>query len=164
MHARALLVIAVSTAALFTACKEPDLGGEGRARRRVVKAAIAEFDPNADVSLDAYFGNQRPDAYGVEQAFNQTFEAMDQCVAAYKQGKSKKQLTGDAKFAVKLNPKSSRPLGVNADLPKALASDGKFKDCMREAVAAAPYPVYDGPPVVANFETQVDPGEDQFDD
>ena len=113
---RLSLFVAVSGLVMAAGCKEPDLSGGKRGRKRVVKANIAEFDPNADIDLAAYFGNERPDDYAVEQAFHQSFDAMDQCVAKAKTSMglaSDAQLPGDAKFAVKLNPKSSRPTGVN---------------------------------------------------
>ena len=156
-------LLAVSGLILVGGCKEPDLSGGKRGRKRVVKANVAEFDPNADIDLDAYFGNERPDDYQIQVAFEQTFDAMDMCVNKAKNelGVAKtNQLHGEAKFAVKLNPKSSRPMGVNADLPKKYAQNATFKSCMREAVAAAPYPTYEGPPLVVNFETEIDPGSE----
>ncbi len=160
-------LFAVSVLLGIGGCKEPDLSGGKRGRKRVVKANIAEFDPNADVDLDAYFGSERPDEYSVEQAFNQTFDAMDQCVleAKKKMGvASDKALDGNASFGVKLDPKSSRPMGVNAKLPKKYAKHEAFQACMREAVAAAPYPTYKGPPVIVSFETEIDPGSEYWED
>jgi hypothetical protein len=166
LSAKLTTILSVSAFMAIGACKEPDLSGGKRNRTRIVKANIAEFDPNADVDLDAYFGSERPDEYAMEQAFNQTFDAMDQCVVKAKDklgvGKDK-ALDGEIKFGVKLNPKSSRPDGVNAELPKKYAKNKDFQNCMREAVAAAPYPTYKGPPVIVNFETEIDPGTEMLD-
>jgi len=67
-------------------------------------------------------------------------------------------MLGDVVIAVKLNPKSSKPFGVNATMPEKYSSATKLKDCLREAAAAAPYPKWDGPPRVVEFEFELDPG------
>ena len=71
--------------------------------------------------------------------------------------KSERQLPGDVAMSIKLNPKSSTPFAVNADLPDGV-KDNKLKDCLREAAGAATYPQYDGPPVVVKFNFELDPG------
>ena len=144
------------------ACKKPD---KGRAGKRTVKASIADFDPKAEVqfNLDEW-GTKRVDDYEVEQAFNRSFDAMDKCVA---QAKSKAGMgpedviAGDVDFAVKLNPKKARPFAVNAEFSgstKKWTNNKQLKDCLREAVAGVGFPTYDGPPQVAEFYTQIDPG------
>jgi hypothetical protein len=125
-----------------------------------VTANVAEFDPNADVSLDMdKFGSERPDQYSIQQAFFGQFGALDECVLAEKDRRGDEaQLLGDVSMAVKLNPEQSRPFGVNASMPDAHAKATKLQDCLREAAASAPYPTYDGPPVVVDFEFELDPG------
>jgi hypothetical protein len=73
-------------------------------------------------------------------------------------------LAGDLSVAVKLNPKEARPLGVNATLPGKYDRDSDLKDCIRDAVATASFPTYDGPPIVAEFETQLDAGSEWEDE
>jgi hypothetical protein len=132
----------------------------GAAAPGSVTANVAEFDPNADISLDMdKFGSERPDQYEVQQAFFGQFGALDECVLAEKDRRGDEaQLLGDVSMAVKLNPEQSRPFGVNASLPDAHARSSKLQDCLREAAASAPYPTYDGPPVVVDFEFELDPG------
>jgi hypothetical protein len=150
----------------LAACKKPD---QGRGAKRTVKATIADFDPKEDVALDLdKWGTARVDDYLVEEAFNRSFDAMDKCVA---KAKSKAGLgeedaiPGDIDFAVKLNPSSKRPFAVRATMSeKKWDNNDELKDCLREAVAAVGYPTYDGPPQVAEFYTQVDPGSKVADD
>lgn len=132
----------------------------GKGDAKSVTANVADFDPNGDFNLDLdAYGSERPDEYAVQQAFFGQFEALDACVWTEKERRSSEdQLPGDAVMAVMLNPKEARPLGVNATMPEALAKASKLTDCLREATAAAPYPTYDGPPVVVEFEFEVDPG------
>jgi hypothetical protein len=136
--------------------------GEKPAGEAAITAQIATFDPNADVQLDLdKWGSQHPDEYGIQQAFYGSFGQMDQCVLEYKERKSiptDKQLSGDAKVGVLVNPAEHRPLGVNANLPGKHDKDQLLKDCIREAAASAPYPTYDGPPRVIDFEFQLDAG------
>lgn len=151
------LATAVSLGAV--ACKKPDGRSGGK---RTVKATIAEFDPaSMTVDLDAY-GTERVDDWEVQQAFNRSFEGLDKCVvdAKGRRGVSDEDaLAGDVDFAVKLNPKAAKPFAVNATLSdETLNGDSKLKDCLREAVAGVGYPTYDGPPQVAEFYTQLDPG------
>ena len=130
------------------------------ARPEAVTANIAEFDPNADVLLDMdSYGGELPDEFAIQQAFFNQFEAIGQCVFDEKdRRKSEDQMLGDVVLAVKLNPKSSKPFGVNATMPEKYSSATKLKDCLREAAAAAPYPKWDGPPRVVEFEFELDPG------
>lgn len=148
-------------------CKKPD--GKQRRSAKLMKAAVADFDPtNQDftINLDKW-GSERPDDYDIELAFNQTFDGMDACVADYKQKKGikpEKQLQGDLEVAVRLNPAKGPPLGVNAKLPKRYEKHDALKECIRTAVAGAPYPKYDGPPIVAEFYTQLDAGSEYWED
>jgi hypothetical protein len=132
----------------------------GAAAPGSVTANVAEFDPNADISLDMdKFGSERPDQYAVQQAFFDQFGALDECVLAEKDRRGDEaQLLGDVSMAVKLNPEHSRPFGVNANMPDAHAESDKLAECLREAAANAPYPTYNGPPVVVDFEFELDPG------
>ena len=148
----------VVAASLSVGCK----GSSSKNHQRVVKASIADFDPNADFELKAW-GSERPDDYEVQLAFNQTFTAMDDCVYAAKiraKVGPQRQFEGDVRFEVRLDPERARPLAVNAHLPQRHADDRLLVDCLREAVSTAHYPTYDGPPIVAEFETQLDPGSE----
>jgi hypothetical protein len=141
-------------------CKKPDK----RSNKRTVKATIAEFDPSKmSVDLDAY-GTERADDWEVSQAFNRSFDGLDKCVVEAKKRRGvgdDEALAGDVDFAVQLDPKSKRPMAVNAELSEAdLNKDDKLKDCLRDAVADVGFPTYDGPPQVAEFYTQLDPGSD----
>ncbi|MFV8750675.1 hypothetical protein ACNOYE_08985 [Nannocystaceae bacterium ST9] len=132
----------------------------GSAGADAVTANIAEFDPNADITLDMdSFGSEQPDEFAIQQAFFGQFEAIGQCVFDEKdRRKSEDQMLGDVVIAVKLNPKSSRPFGVNATMPEGYTEATKLKDCLREAAAAAPYPKWDGVPRIVEFEFELDPG------
>lgn len=118
---------------------------------------VPEFDPSADVQLDMDAGGERPDEYTVLQAFEQQYSAFDQCVYDAKAGKDHK-LPGDVDVEVLLNPKGNRPLGVNAKLSKKVKGQKALRDCLRNAVAGAHYPSYDGVPVVVQFSFELDPG------
>jgi hypothetical protein len=162
MRARTWVVGALALFAVAAAgCKNPEVKGP---RGRTVKASIAEFDPNAiaDLNLgDGGGGSERPDDYQVSQVLQSSFPAMDECVASYKKRRNlgeDSQLKGDLDIAVKLNPTSPTPLGVNATLPKKYEGDEELKTCIREAVAGGKYPTYDGPPIVAEMSTQLDAG------
>lgn len=133
----------------------------GPAAPNAVTANVAEFDPNAAVELDLNGGSERPDDYAVQEAFFGQFAALDECVWAEKdRRKSEDQLPGDVTLQVKLNPAGNTPYGVNAEMPERLAKATKLQTCLREAAAEAPYPSYDGPPVVVDFVTEVDPGSE----
>ena len=144
-------------------CKNPEIKQSNGRKARSVQASIADFDPEGgfELDLEKYQGGERPDDYQVSEAFNQTFGALDECVAQAKEARNMgmcDQMKGDADVHVRLNPEDSRPLAVHADIAKPYAKDDAFVNCVREAVASAPFPTYDGPPVVANFTTQIDPG------
>jgi hypothetical protein len=161
-----LLALGLVTATAAVGCKDPQVKGS---RGRTVKATIAEFDPNAvlELNLGGGGGGERPDDYAVGLAFNAAFPAMDECVAKHKEKKgmsTDSMLAGDLSVAVKLNPKEARPLGVNATLPGKYDRDSDLKDCIRDAVATASFPTYDGPPIVAEFETQLDAGSEWEDE
>lgn len=132
----------------------------GTAAPDAVTANVAEFDANADVLLDMdSYGGEIPDEFAIQQAFFGQFEAIGQCVFDEKdRRKSEDQMLGDVVIAVKLNPKSSRPFGVNATMPEGYEKAAKLKDCLREAAADARYPKWDGPPRVVEFEFELDPG------
>ena len=118
---------------------------------------VPEFDPQGDVQLDMERGGERPDEYNVMQAFEQQYDSFDQCVAEAK-GKSHKQWPGDVHVEVLLNPDGHIPLGVNAQVPGSAAKKRGLRECLRSAVASAEYPSYDGPPVVVEFDFELDPG------
>ncbi|MBL4688980.1 MAG: PilZ domain-containing protein [Nannocystaceae bacterium] len=119
-------------------------------------ATVPTFDPNADVVVEDT-GPERPDEYEVQEAFFSQNEALDKCIAKVTNNRAR-QLDGDTTVEILLNPKGDRPLGVNADLPSAMAKHASFKECLRRAVAAAPFPSYDGPPVVVSLAFELDPG------
>lgn len=154
---RAALWCVVTVAALAACGKPAEKPGERG--RKASMASIASFDPDEAVQFDLEaFGTDRPDQYGIEQAFATKYGAFDECVAeAKKRKKSDHQLPGDVSMAIKLNPKSNAPFAVNAEMPDGV-KDNKLKDCLREAAAAASYPTYDGPPVVVKFNFELDPG------
>ena len=166
LRAAGLVVLATAFAIPLAACKKPE---QGRSAKRTVQAKIADFDPNEDVVLDLdKYGLARVDDYLVSEAFNRSFDGLDKCVQQTKE-KAKLDpeaaLEGDADFTVKLNPDSERPFAVNAKLSsKKWDGNKELKDCLREAVANAGYPKYDGPPQVAVFSTQLDPGTVEADD
>ena len=165
-----LLASCLTLAVALPACKKSG-GANGKKQRKVtvkvggaaapnsVTANVADFDPNADVSLDMEgFGSERPDEYAIQQAFFGQFGALDECVwAEHDRRNSEKQLAGDVTMMVKLNPAEHRPFAVNAQMPDGADGD-KLTNCLREAAADAPYPTYDGPPVVVDFEFELDPG------
>ena len=122
-----------------------------------VFAAVPEFNPEAPLDLDRYEGSERPDEEVVMERFNGTFEAIDRCVETERKRAHVDQVDGNAFVDVLLNPKGNRPLGVNAKTDSD-SSRNKLQGCLREAVASAKFPGYDGPPVVVNFEFEIDPG------
>lgn len=125
-------------------------------------ATVPTFDPNADFVVEDT-GPERPDEYQVQEAFFSQNEDLDRCVERATSNRAT-SLEGDATVEILLNPKGDRPLGVNADLPPALAKHASFKECLRRAVAAAPYPSYDGPPVVVALSFELDPGFDEVEE
>jgi hypothetical protein len=155
------LALATLMAVAVVGCKEPEIKQAGRSGR-TVKATIATFDPNADVTLDLdKYGSERPDDYEVQMALNQGFASMDACVLAAKERKgmsAETQIPGDLDLAVQLEPKTGKAAAVNATLPGKYDRDSNLKDCIREAVAQVDFPKYDGPPVTVEFYTQLDAG------
>lgn len=118
---------------------------------------VPTFDPSADVVMDMDSGGERPDSQSVLEAFSRRYDAIDACVVDSR-GKSEKQMNGEAHVAVLLNPKGATPLGVNADLPAPAAKDRRLRECLRAATAGADFPSYDGPPIVVEFDFELDPG------
>lgn len=66
---------------------------------------------------------------------------------------------GYARLQVLLDPAGEDPMGVNVHVPESLAQRESFVECLRTATAAAPYPTYDGPPVVVDFEIELGGGD-----
>ena len=110
--------------------------------------------------MDMDGGSERPDQQGVLEAFSRRYDAIDACVVDSR-GKSDKQIEGEAHVAVLLNPKGATPLGVNADLPTPAAKNRRLRECLRAAAASAEYPSYDGPPMVVEFDFELDPGYEE---
>lgn len=119
-------------------------------------ATVPTFDPNADIVVEDT-GPERPDEFAVQEAFFSQNQELDRCIDKATSNRAR-QLQGDATVEILLNPKGDRPLGVNADLPASIAKHASFKECLRRAVASAPYPSYDGPPVVVSLSFELDPG------
>jgi hypothetical protein len=125
-----------------------------------VTANVAEFDRFADIALDMDGqGSERPDAYAVQQAFFGAFGDIGECVEdEKKRRKTEAVFEGDVTMSVKLNPSKGRPFGVNAGLPSGFEQATKLKTCLREAAGKVDFPTYDGPPVIVDFEFELDPG------
>ncbi|MEM6994584.1 MAG: PilZ domain-containing protein [Myxococcota bacterium] len=126
-------------------------------------AGVPTFDPNADFVVEDT-GSERPDEFAVQEAFFSQNGELDKCLDKVTNNRAR-SLEGDATVEILLNPKGDRPLGVNAELPTAVAKHANFKECLRRAVASAPYPSYDGPPVVVSLNFELDPGyeiEDEY--
>ena len=121
---------------------------------------VPTFDPNANTVLDMDSGGERPDKQAVLDAFSQEYDAIDACVIDSK-GDRDKQLVGEAHVAVLLNPAGDTPLGINAELPDSIAKNRQLRECLRGAVAKADYPSYDGPPIVVEFDFELDPGYEE---
>lgn len=124
-------------------------------------ATVPGFDPEATVHLDAE-GGERPDEFHLLAAFEQQRQAMDRCVDAAKSDED--QLKGWGNMEVLLNPQGKRPLGVNAELDGQHNKNAALVECLRSATAAAPYPAYDGPPVVVEFNFELDAGDEIVED
>jgi hypothetical protein len=122
-----------------------------------VFAAVPEFNPEVPLNLDRYEGSERPDQDVVMERFNGTFDAIDHCVELERKRAHVDQVDGNASVDVLLDPEGNRPLGVNAKIDSD-KSQKKLKGCLRQAIASAKFPGYDGPPVVVNFEFEIDPG------
>ncbi|MEM6290070.1 MAG: PilZ domain-containing protein [Myxococcota bacterium] len=119
-------------------------------------AAVPTFDPNASTELSSD-GSERPDEYVLLGAFERQREAMDRCVEQAKSGEDV-TLTGTATMEVLLNPAGHRPLGINGTVSEDAPQDTSLVECLRAATASAPYPGYDGPPVVVEFDFELDAG------
>lgn len=155
-------MLCVVVVAALAACGKP-AEKPGERGRKASMASIASFNPDEAVQFDLEaYGTDRPDQYGIEQAFSTRYGAFDDCVAeAKKRKKSGEQLPGDVSMSIKLNPKSAAPFAINAEMPDGV-TDNKLKDCLRDAAAAAAYPTYDGPPVVVKFTFELDPGGGEY--
>jgi len=119
-------------------------------------ATVPTFDPNADTVVEDT-GGERPDEYEIQEAFFSQNEALDKCLDKATNNRQR-QLEGDAEIEILLNPKGDRPLGVNASMPRGLSKNVGLTECVRRVVASAPYPSYDGPPVVVALSFELDPG------
>ena len=120
-------------------------------------AAVPHFNPDALLDLDRYEGSERPDEEIVMDRFNGVFESIDRCVEKERSRTHEDQVDGIAFVDVLLNPEGNRPLGVNSHTDSR-KKRSKLQGCLREAVASAKFPGYHGPPVVVNFEFEIDPG------
>ncbi len=117
---------------------------------------VPTFDPHATINLDHYNGSERPDERQVMAAFETRNGRIDACVA--KARGAKRKLDGDAEISILLNPAGHSPKGVNARVPRGMSKGKTLKQCLRQAVASADYPSYNGPPIVVEFEFEIDPG------
>lgn len=119
-------------------------------------AAVPNFDPNATTELTEE-GGERPDEFVLLGAFENQREQMDRCVEDAKAGDDV-TLEGTATMEVLLNPAGHRPLGINGRASDDAPKDVGLMDCLRAATASAPYPGYDGPPVIVEFDFEIDAG------
>jgi hypothetical protein len=119
-------------------------------------AAVPTFDPNASTELQSD-GSERPDEFVLLGAFERQRAQMDRCVEQAKSSDDE-TLAGTATMEVLLNPAGKRPLGVNGTVSEDAPQDTGLMECLRAATAAAPYPGYDGPPVVVEFDFEIDAG------
>lgn len=133
------------------------IGAASSTASAAATTTVPTFDPAADSVMDMDSGGERPDQQRVLEAFSKRYDAIDACVVDSR-GKSEKQMGGEARVAVLLNPKGATPLGVNADLPEPIIKDRRLRECLRAAAANAEYPSYDGPPIVVEFNFELDPG------
>lgn len=136
------------------------LGGTAANASAAATTTVPTFDPNADTVMDMGAGGERPDQQRVLEAFSQRYDAIDACVSETK-GARARTLDGEAHVEVLLNPQGATPLGVNTNLPKGMTSNRTLRECLRAAVATADYPSYDGPPIVVEFDFQLDPGYEE---
>lgn len=133
------------------------LGGAAGTANAAANTTVPTFDPNADSVMDMDGGGERPDQQRIVEAFSRQYDAIDACVVDSK-GDRDRTLEGEAHVAVLLNPKGATPLGVNTELPGGSKKDRELRECLRAAVATADYPSYDGPPIVVEFDFELDPG------
>lgn len=132
------------------------VGLSGMSASAAASTSVPTFDPNATTELSAD-GAERPDEYVLLGAFENQREQMDRCVEAAKAGEDV-QLQGTATMEVLLNPAGRRPLGINGKVSDDAPADTGLMECLRAATAAAPYPGYDGPPVIVEFDFEIDAG------
>ncbi len=130
--------------------------GLSGASANATAAAVPTFDPNATTELTAD-GAERPDELVLLGAFERQRAQMDRCVEQAKEGEDV-QLQGTATMEVLLNPAGKRPLGINGKVSDDAPKDTSLMECLRVATAAAPYPGYDGPPVIVEFDFEIDAG------
>lgn len=124
---------------------------------------VPAYDPSKPVDLNRYTGGERPQQNDVLNAFSKQFDALTVCVEKEKQRIHQSQderMLGDATMTVLLNPHGARPLGVNAVLPKEHQNRREMTECLRRATWMGSYPQYDGPPIVVDFEFELDAGYD----
>lgn len=133
------------------------LGGAAGTANAATSTTVPTFDPNEDVVMDMDAGGERPDKQRIVEVFSRQYDAIDACVIDSK-GDKGRTLEGEAHVAVLLNPKGATPLGVNTELPGGSKKDRELRECLRAAVATADYPSYDGPPIVVEFDFELDPG------
>ena len=119
-------------------------------------ATVPSFDPDATTELTSD-GGERPDEFVLLGAFERQRAQMDRCVEQAKGGEDV-TLQGTATMEVLLNPEGARPLGINAEVSSDAPENPGLVDCLRSATASAPYPGYDGPPVVVEFDFEIDAG------
>jgi hypothetical protein len=136
------------------------IGGASADASAAATTSVPTFDPNADVVMDMDAGPERPDGHTITEAFSRQYDAIDACVVDSKGGNDR-TLDGEAHVEVLLNPKGATPLGVNTELPGRSKKDRELVECLRAAVATADYPSYDGPPVVVEFDFELDPGTEE---
>jgi len=137
------------------------IGGASTDASAAATTTVPTFDPNGDVVLDMDAGPDRPDSHTIREAFSRQYDAIDACVVESK-GDGERTFEGEAHVEVLLNPKGATPLGVNTELPGLSKKDRQLTECLRAAVATADYPSYDGPPVVVEFDFELDPGFEEM--
>ncbi len=132
------------------------VGLSGMSASAAASTSVPTFDPNATTELTED-GVERPDEYVLLGAFENQRAQMDRCVEVAKDGDDV-QLQGTATMEVLLNPAGKRPLGINGKVSDDAPADAGLMECLRAATAAAPYPGYDGPPVIVEFDFEIDAG------
>ena len=130
--------------------------GLGGLTANAATTTVPTFDPNTTTELTSD-GGERPDEYVLLGAFERQRAQMDRCVEQVKHG-DEAQLKGTATMEVFLNPEGKRPLVVNGKVSDDAPKDTGLMECLRAATAAAPYPGYDGPPVIVEFDFEIDAG------
>lgn len=133
------------------------IGGASADASAAATTTVPTFDPNGDIVMDMEAGPEVPNSHAVKEVFSRQYDAIDACVVESK-GNSDRTIEGEAHVEVLLNPKGATPLGVNTVVPGKSKKDRELVECLRAAVATADYPSYDGPPVVVEFDFELDPG------